>query len=109
MDTGFQTPTFLIQNFKAELLNTFGSRYSSLVLFGSFARGEARPDSDIDLLLVLKDSVHGKDDLESVIPIVSKFLLDFGVIFSVTIKTEKEMLTQKEGLMRNIALEGVTQ
>lgn len=31
----------------------YGSRLERLVLFGSYARGEARPDSDIDVLVVL--------------------------------------------------------
>lgn len=33
----------------------FGARLWSLVLFGSVARGEARPESDIDLLVVADD------------------------------------------------------
>ena len=37
----------------AELLRqTLGDNLVSVVLFGSVARGEARPDSDIDLLIV---------------------------------------------------------
>ena len=37
-------------------------------LFGSRARGDARPDSDFDLLLVAKpDGVFGSDDYETVV------------------------------------------
>ena len=31
---------------------------SRIVLFGSAARGEMRPDSDVDLLVVVDDGVH---------------------------------------------------
>lgn len=33
----------------------FGGRLVSVVLFGSWARGTARPDSDLDLLVVIRD------------------------------------------------------
>jgi len=36
------------------LEDRFGDRLVSVVLFGSRARGEARPESDIDLLLVIR-------------------------------------------------------
>jgi predicted nucleotidyltransferase len=38
-----------------ELLNYFGDKFISLVVYGSVARGEARKNSDIDILLVIKD------------------------------------------------------
>ncbi|MGB9728555.1 MAG: nucleotidyltransferase domain-containing protein [Thermoprotei archaeon] len=38
-----------------ELLNYFGDKFISLIVFGSVARGEADKNSDIDILLVIKD------------------------------------------------------
>ncbi|MHA1710622.1 MAG: nucleotidyltransferase domain-containing protein, partial [Candidatus Freyarchaeota archaeon] len=35
------------------LLSSFGDRLVSLVVFGSVARGDARRDSDLDLLVVI--------------------------------------------------------
>ncbi|MGD9897386.1 MAG: HEPN domain-containing protein [Candidatus Methylacidiphilaceae bacterium] len=40
--------------------NRLGSALVSAVLFGSVARGEANPYSDIDLLLVIEDLPHGR-------------------------------------------------
>lgn len=36
----------------ARLFEVLGSRLESIILFGSLARGEAKPESDIDLLIV---------------------------------------------------------
>lgn len=42
------------------LRETFPDRLVSVVLFGSVSRGEARPDSDIDLLVVMKGLPAGR-------------------------------------------------
>jgi predicted nucleotidyltransferase len=39
----------------SQLREAFGQRLQSAALFGSRARGDARPDSDLDLLIVLAE------------------------------------------------------
>ena len=34
----------------------YGSRLNRIILYGSYARGEQREDSDVDLMIVLNDS-----------------------------------------------------
>lgn len=46
----------ILTQFKQSLLETFGTDLISLVLFGSVARGAAKQESDIDLLIILKDA-----------------------------------------------------
>jgi hypothetical protein len=42
-------------NGAATLLARYGENLSQIILFGSQARGNARADSDIDVLIVLED------------------------------------------------------
>ncbi len=44
----------ILQKCKSILESHYRSRFRGLVLFGSAARGEAGPDSDIDLLVLLE-------------------------------------------------------
>ena len=49
----------IVKIFKEQL----GKEFLKAVVFGSVARGEERPDSDVDILVVVRDSAH-IDDLE---------------------------------------------
>jgi len=40
------------------LSETFGEEFVGMILFGSWARGEARPDSDVDVLIAFR-SIEG--------------------------------------------------
>lgn len=44
-----------LQDFAARVRARFGARLRELTLFGSRARGEAREDSDVDVLVVVDD------------------------------------------------------
>lgn len=47
----------LLQELKSKLQELYGDRLFSVLLYGSVARGEANADSDIDVLVVLKERV----------------------------------------------------
>jgi predicted nucleotidyltransferase len=42
-----------LNTLKVRIVDRFGPRLRRLVLFGSYARGEAGPDSDVDVLVVI--------------------------------------------------------
>jgi len=44
----------ILERYLRELFNRYGERVLSVALFGSFARGNYKPNSDIDLLLVIR-------------------------------------------------------
>ena len=46
----------LIQEFKKTIQQIYGSRLAKIVLYGSYARGDFHTESDIDFLVVLKDT-----------------------------------------------------
>jgi len=52
----------ILSRAKSCLANAFGKRLQGVVLYGSETRGQAEPDSDIDLLVLLVGPVkHGRD------------------------------------------------
>lgn len=78
-------------------------------MFGSFATGVARPDSDIDILVICSEKKTAKtlnDELEKVEDLVVK---KFGNKLAPIIIREKEFrsrFAKRDKLVRNIAHEG---
>ncbi len=52
---------------KERLENVYGDRFHGLLLYGSEARGEAEPDSDIDLLVLLDGPVEWGKEIRVII------------------------------------------
>jgi len=66
-------PDKLLHRIKSLLSQPFGDRLRGVVLYGSEARGTARPDSDIDLLVLLDGPIQYGHDLETAIAAVHAF------------------------------------
>ncbi len=44
----------ILNDFKKDLKKIYGSQFSDLILFGSYARGDFKEGSDVDLMVILK-------------------------------------------------------
>ena len=55
----------LLQELRAALVAIYGSRLREVILFGSYARGEAAADSDVDVAFVLDDFNRPRPEIRS--------------------------------------------
>ncbi len=86
------------------LKERFGERIESIVLYGSYARGENRGESDIDILII------GDLKLDEVVDVVYPIILKYGVYISPIVMSRNyfEMLkVERSGFIENILREGV--
>ena len=60
------------------------------ILYGSEARGDARPDSDIDLLMLVDADKLSYDDKDKILTPFYDIELETGVIISLLIMTRRE-------------------
>lgn len=68
----------------ADLRALYGTRLVVVVLYGSQARGEAHPDSDVDLAVVLDQVTSPWEELRRMDDILWRHTLECGVTVSVT-------------------------
>jgi predicted nucleotidyltransferase len=66
----------LLRRVKVLLEAAFGNRLQGIVLYGSEARGEATPDSDIDILVLLAGPIALGKDLRTIIHILYPLQLE---------------------------------
>jgi predicted nucleotidyltransferase len=85
----------------------YGGRFVRLVLFGSQARGDAEPGSDIDVLVVLRGPVSACEEIERTLDDVAGLSLDNEVVISCVFVSESDFRREQSPLLLNIRREGV--
>lgn len=79
-----------LAEFKNRIFQKFGKEILELKLFGSKARRDFKKDSDIDILLVLKNA--SPKNKNTIYKITTQILLKYNVDLSVKIFSSKEFL-----------------
>lgn len=102
-----ETTEKLLAELKERLTQIYGSRIKSIILFGSYARGEEEEGSDIDILLVLDDFQQTEAEHELLIAAQSELCLKYVILPSVITISEKEFLTRQSPFLLNVRKEGV--
>ena len=97
----------VLAELRARLGELYGERLVRLVLFGSQARGDARPDSDIDVMIVLRGEVDVETERRSVLPITSELSLENNVVILCVYVSERRFDQEQSPLLRNARAEGV--
>ncbi|HNQ24229.1 MAG TPA: nucleotidyltransferase domain-containing protein [Phycisphaerae bacterium] len=70
--------TDILAEIKDRLRRRHGARLRGVVLYGSEARGEAGPDSDIDILVMLAEPIDYGRDLEANLDALYPLALQIG-------------------------------
>ena len=98
----------ILTDLKASLQTLYGERLASLILFGSYARNQAHEESDIDILLVLKDSeISPFTEIDHISDITFQLLLDKGKVIQVVPTNVDKYENQLNPLYIQIKEQGV--
>ncbi|MEH1769947.1 MAG: nucleotidyltransferase domain-containing protein [Nostoc sp.] len=89
------------------LKQLYGEQLDKLILFGSQARGTAQTDSDIDILIVLKDVFNYSQESEKISQIIADLCLEYNVLISCAFATSEQLENYNSGFFRNVRQDGL--
>jgi uncharacterized protein len=97
----------VLSSLRKDLSSHYGDRLIHLILFGSHARDEATLDSDIDVLVVLKDPLEFTVELHRTSKLIADLCLEHNVLVSRMFMTNTRFINEQSPLLRNIRNEGL--
>lgn len=92
----------------ADLRGLYGSRLKDVLLFGSWARGDAHQESDIDLLVILDEVPSRRHELEKMDGVLWRHSMDNDTVVTEIPVSELEYRESNEPLLARIRAEGVS-
>jgi predicted nucleotidyltransferase len=92
---------------RTRLAAAFGKRLKGIVLYGSEARHEAAPDSDIDLMVLLEGPVQAGKDLDTIIHALYPLQLELDRLIDAWPADAAAYERQEFAVYRNARREGI--
>lgn len=96
-----------LEEARRRLAAMYGDRLAHVTLYGSQARGDARQDSDVDVLVILRDDYELYTEFKRLSPLSLDLLEQYGVYVSLQPFSEEEYRKRQSPLMINVRAEGV--
>ena len=98
----------ILKKLRESFERLYKDRLFQLVLFGSHAREDTEPGSDIDLLVVLEGPVDSGEEITRTGAMVTDLCLAYDVVIACVFMDKERFLHRQGPLLRNIRREGIT-
>lgn len=99
----------ILKEFKRQIAELYGPRLKKVVLYGSYARGQANDEhSDIDIAVVLAGTVEPCKEIDRMADIFTDLNLEHNILIAVYPVSEINFEKVESPLLINIRREGIT-
>lgn len=97
----------LLKELRSSLEDLYGANLVGIRLFGSYARRQATPDSDVDVLLVLRDVGDYGTEVRRDSDLLSRLSLQYGKTIAPVFVDAQRFSSASDPFMANVAREAV--
>ncbi len=96
-----------MKELKEGLVHIYGDKLKAVYLYGSYARGDYRQGSDVDVMILLKDYKNYWEELNRISYLASDVSLEHDLTVSCLIMKDVQWKQSDMPVLRNIRKEGV--
>lgn len=97
----------ILSSLRTGLKDLLGDQLEAVYLFGSRARGDAQPDSDIDVLVVLNGEFDYFNVIERTSKLVVNLSLENDTVVSLAFTTKENYTHKMSPFLMNVRKEGI--
>ncbi|MFB6145293.1 MAG: nucleotidyltransferase domain-containing protein [Candidatus Nanohaloarchaea archaeon] len=97
-----------IKEYTERVKDYLGDRLEKIIIYGSYARNEQLPGSDVDIAIIVTEK--RKNDRKHVFELGKDFLLEKNIVFSPRVFEKEEFerkVKQGYGFYKNVYKEGI--
>lgn len=88
-------------------MQIYGDQIAGILLYGSRARGDERPDSDIDILIVLKQEFDYSEMLRLSSDLTASLSLENDVVISRAFVSQEQFENRQTPFLMNVRREAI--
>jgi predicted nucleotidyltransferase len=97
----------ILTELREKLAAEYGDRLVNIILFGSQARGEATPESDIDVMVILRDAARPGVEMTVNSDLAVELSLKYDTFITLIFVSQARYLSGQSPLLINVRREGV--
>lgn len=98
----------LTEEFVSQIGELYGDRLNKVILYGSYARGEQREDSDVDYMVVLNDEeIKTFKEISNLSPVTYELSLQYSISVSAIPVTQSKFSQNWSPLYQNVHEDGI--
>lgn len=97
----------ILQRLKAYFKSLYQDQLEAIILYGSQAREDAKEDSDIDILVIVKSAINPYQEIDKTSVYIAELCLEYDVLISRHFISAQRFKTEQTPFLFNVRRDGI--